>query len=214
MLIIYVYGEQHLPYWIFFNKNEKVVIVLQTGSRTSPIYHQRSIYFYHMNHYGILKEHLKVLHKLQPKYFQVALEKLSVLRFSLVEMDTYLPVRFLLFVDTKMMLIENKSDLTKVQVIKNIFYFELSIKPNVDILGIKVSMLKHYDFETIFTSNDVMKILDAIGKGFGYREREYSMEVNAYFGTIITNIAHATPNYGPVNSKFEVGYYRQFFYYP
>ena len=167
-----------------------------------------------MNHYGILKEHLKVLHKLQPKYFQVALEKLSVLRFSLVEMDTYLPVRFLLFVDTKMMLIENKSDLTKVQVIKNIFYFELSIKPNVDILGIKVSMLKHYDFETIFTSNDVMKILDAIGKGFGYREREYSMEVNAYFGTIITNIAHATPNYGPVNSKFEVGYYRQFFYYP
>ena len=35
------------------------------------------------------------------------------------------------------------------------------------------------------------------------------MGVNFYFGPIWTNIPHATPNYVPVKSKFEVDYYRQ-----
>ena len=35
------------------------------------------------------------------------------------------------------------------------------------------------------------------------------MGVNVYFGSIWTNIPHATPNYVPVKSKFEVDYYRQ-----
>ena len=60
-------------------------------------------------------------------------------------------------------------------------------------------MWKQHDFETIFTYNDVMKIQDNIGKGFGSREIAYSMGLNAYFGPIRTNILHATPNYGPGN---------------
>ena len=38
------------------------------------------------------------------------------------------------------------------------------------------------------------------------------MGVNAYFGTRITNRPHATPNYLPEKSKFEIDYYRQAFY--
>ena len=62
-----------------------------------------------------------------------------------------------------------KKDRTKLQVNKNIFNFELSIKPNVDIYGIVVSMWEKHEFETIFTSNDVMNIQDGIDKGFGSR---------------------------------------------
>ena len=60
------------------------MIVPQTGLRSLLINHQREIYLYYINYYEILKEHLELLHKLHPKYFQVALEVLSVLRFSLV----------------------------------------------------------------------------------------------------------------------------------
>ena len=59
--------------------------------------------------------------------------------------------------------------MTKVQVDKNIFYFELSSKPNVHIIGTTVSMWKPHNFETMFSSNDVMNIQDAIGKVFGSR---------------------------------------------
>ena len=54
-----------------------------------------------------------------------------------------------------------------------------------------------------------MNIQYGIGKGLGHREISYSMGVNAYFGTRRADISHATPNYGPVRSKFEVDYYRQ-----
>ena len=57
--------------------------------------------------------------------------------------------------------------MTKVKMTKNIFYFELNSKPNVDILGITVFLSKQHNFETIFTSNDVMNIKFSIGKGFG-----------------------------------------------
>ena len=43
---------------------------------------------------------------------------------------------------------------------KNIFDFEISSKPNFCILDITVSMLETLDFETIFTSKDVMNIQD------------------------------------------------------
>ena len=94
----------------------------------------------------------------------------------------------------------------KVKVNKTIFHFELGFKPNVDIIGIIVSMWKRNDFETIFTSNNVMKIQYTIGKGFGYQERAYYMGVNDYFSPIIKNIPHATPNHGPVKSRFEIDY--------
>ena len=61
--------------------------------------------------------------------------------------------------------------------------------------------MEKHEFETIFTSNDVMNIQDRIGKGFGSRERAYSMGVNTYFGT---NRPHATPNYGPRNISLKL----------
>ena len=57
--------------------------------------------------------------------------------------------------------------MTKVNVNQNMFYFELSSKPNVDIYGITVSIYKKREFETIFTSNYVMNIQYEIGEGFG-----------------------------------------------
>ena len=81
--------EQHLPYWKLVNKKGKVVIVPQTGSISSPVHHLRGIYFYDMNYYEILKECLHVLHELQPKDFQIALDKLSVMRFPLVEIEIF-----------------------------------------------------------------------------------------------------------------------------
>ena len=67
----------------------------------------------------------------------------------------------------------------KVQVNRNIFYFGLSSKTSVGILCITVSMCKQHCFETIFTTDDVINIKDAIGRGFGYIEISYSMGVNA-----------------------------------
>ena len=56
--------------------------------------------------------------------------------------------------------------MTKVQE-KNIFYFELSSKPNFDLDSITISMCKTHVFETIFISNDVMNIQYGIGRRFG-----------------------------------------------
>ena len=83
----------------------------------------------------------------------------------MVEIKTYLHMRFVLCTYTEMLSIQKKEDMKTLQVNKHIFYFELSSKPNVYILGITVSMQEKHDFETIFTSNDVMKIQDAIGMG-------------------------------------------------
>ena len=51
-----------------------------------------------------------------------------------------------------------------------------------------------------------MNIQDRIVKVFVSIERAYHMVVNYYFGPRRTNIPHATPNYVPVKSKFEVDY--------
>ena len=83
--------EQNLQYWQLVNKHVKVMIVPQYGSRSSLIYNHMGIYFYHMNYYTIPKEHLQFLHKLQPTYFQIAFEKLSVIKFQLVEIETLNP---------------------------------------------------------------------------------------------------------------------------
>ena len=55
----------------------------------------------------------------------------------------------------------------KLQVKNDIFYDQLSSKPTVDKIGITLSMCKRHNFETIFTSNDVLNIKYAIVKGFG-----------------------------------------------
>ena len=55
--------------------------------------------------------------------------------------------------------------MTKLQVNKGIFKFELTFKTNVNMIDITVYMWKRRDIETIFTSNDVMNIQNYIGKG-------------------------------------------------
>ena len=67
--------EQHLPFWKYVFTKEKVVIVPQTGSRSSHIHRQRGLYLYQMDYYTTLKERLQVLHELEPKYFQIELDK-------------------------------------------------------------------------------------------------------------------------------------------
>ena len=48
-------------------------------------------------------------------------------------------------------------------------------------------MWKHNNFETIFTSDDVLNIKDPIVNLFGSIERELSMEINDYVGPRRTN---------------------------
>ena len=77
----------------------------------------------------------------------MTLDKLSVLNISLVGMNKSLPVRFFFCTYTEMIPTQKKEDMTKIQLNKNIFYFELGSKPNVDIFGIEVYMWKQHDFE-------------------------------------------------------------------
>ena len=56
-----------------------------------------------MNYYDILKEHLQVLNKLQQKYFQIALDKLSVIKFQLVEIEASFSLRFVMCKDTEIL---------------------------------------------------------------------------------------------------------------
>ena len=48
----------------------------------------------------------------------------------------------------------------KVKVNTNIFYYELSSKPNVDIIDITLYLWEQRNFETIFTYNGDMNIQD------------------------------------------------------
>ena len=91
-----------------------------------------------------------------------------MLKFLLVEIETSFPMRLVLCTEAEMMSIQKKENMTNIEVNQDIFYFELSGKTNVDIIGIIVSMWKCCDFKNIFTSNDVMKIQYTIGKEFGY----------------------------------------------
>ena len=95
------------------------------------------------------------------------------------------------------MFIKKEANITKVQVNNNVFYYELSSKPNVEIIVIIVSMWKHHNFGTILTSYIVLNIQYAIGKGFLSRKRALYMGVNACFGPRRTNRPHETPDYGP-----------------
>ena len=79
------------------------------------------------------------------------------------------------------------------QVKNNIYYYEVSSKPNVDIIGITVFTRKQNIFETVFTSYYVLYIQYSIGNWFGYRERVLSMELNSYFLPIIKK--HTIRNY-------------------
>ena len=108
----------------------------------------------------------------------MVLELLSMLGVLLVKIETYLPMKF--FLSTKKYFFNsNKRRYEKVQV-KNVFYLELSGKPNVKILGIKVYMCKWHNLETILTFNDVINIQNYIENWFGSIERAYYMGTNAY----------------------------------
>ena len=76
--------------------------------------------------------------------------------------------------------------MTKLLVNNNIYYREVSSKPNVEIIGITLSMRKQHIFETIFTSDDFLNIQDSIVKGFNSREIEFLVGVNSYFVPKVT----------------------------
>ena len=61
-----------------------------------------------MNYYAVLKGNLQVLNKIQPKDFQISLEKLLVTKFQLVEIETYFTIRFIFFTKIEMLSIKNK----------------------------------------------------------------------------------------------------------
>ena len=63
-----------------------------------------------------------------------------MLKFLLVEIETTLPMRFVLLTETEMLLIQKEENLIKIQVNNKIYYYEVISKPNVDIIGI---MLNH-----------------------------------------------------------------------
>ena len=67
------------------------------------------------------------------------------MKFQLVKIDTCFSMICVLCKEIEMLSIIIK--MTKLQVNKNIFYFELSIKPNVVIDGITVSMWKNMSFK-------------------------------------------------------------------
>ena len=94
--------------------------------------------------------------------------------------------------------------MTNIHANKSIYYYEVSSQPNVELIGIILYMWKNHNFETIFDYDDVLNIQYFIGKGFGYRDREWSMVVNAYFCPIRTNIPHVTPYYGPGKSNLYI----------
>ena len=66
-----------------------------------------------------------------------------------------------------MLFILKEENITTLQVNNNIYYYEVSSKPNVDSIGITLSMREKLNLKTIFTSYDVLNIQDAIAKGFG-----------------------------------------------
>ena len=62
---------------------------------------------------------------------------------QLVEIETSFPMRFVLCTDIKKFPIKKEEDMKKVQVKNNNLYSGISIKPNIYIVGITVSMWKN-----------------------------------------------------------------------
>ena len=104
--------------------------------------------------------------------------------------------------------VNNKKDMTKVQVKKNIHYFELSSKPIFEIVGVALSMLKNMSLKPslLIVIPWIFNIL--LERKLGSREKWDFMGIVDYYGPRQTNRPHATPNYGRGKSKFEVSYYR------
>ena len=68
------------------------------------------------------------------------------MKFTLVEIETYFTIRFILCTDIEIWSVKNKEDMTKVPANKTIFNLEISSKPYFYILGNILSMWKQYDF--------------------------------------------------------------------
>ena len=73
-----------------------------------------------------------------------------------------------------MLSIQKKGYIKKCRTKIYTFYFELSSKTNVDIICIAVSMQKRHDFETVFTSDDVMNINITLENDLGI-EKEHNI---------------------------------------
>ena len=103
--------------------------------------------------------------------------------------------------------------MAKVQVNKNIFYFELSSKSNVGILGITVSMQVKHEFKlsSLLIILSIFKIELARGLGL---QKEHTLWGWILIFFLDEPIDHITPTYEPGKSKFEVDYYIQTYFSP
>ena len=111
------------------------MIVPQTGSIPSPINHHRGIYLYMMNYYTIGKTSTVTSLTLSKIISSNTCIIISV-EYVLVKIETSLPIIFILCTETETILIEKEENMNKFQV-KNIIYdYEVSSKPNVDIICI------------------------------------------------------------------------------
>ena len=121
-----------------------------TSNYINIITHTSSDQFIFIKHELLcyLKKYLQVLHKIQLKYFQISIEKLSVMNFPLAEIETYFPVRFVLFKDIEILPILNIY-MWQHYKWKNIFCFELSSKPML------IYMVLHYPCEKYMSWNNI-----------------------------------------------------------
>jgi len=95
------------------------------------------------------------------------------------------------------------------------FAWEISANNNLDLEGICVSMWKR-DIPNldVFSMKDVDDMHDAVGGGFGPRDRCYSLGINAYFGPRRSARPHPTPSQGPGPNLYSSSYYRHYYSYP
>ena len=95
--------------------------------------------------------------------------------------------------------------MTIVQV-KKLIYLELSSKPNIDILGITLSMWKNMTLKPSSLLMILWIFKMELARGLDLEKYHNIWEWIIIFNIRLTNIPHTTPNYGPGKYKFEVNY--------
>ena len=80
------------------------------------------------------------------------------------ELKTYLPIRLVLCTEYEMMLIQKEKNMTKVEANDNIYYYEVSIKPNIEIIGISVYLRKQHNFEPYLLLMISLKLKMSLGR--------------------------------------------------
>jgi len=95
------------------------------------------------------------------------------------------------------------------------FLWEFSKENNLNLPGVPVSMWKKkVSTLNLFQINDVNNIHDAVGPGFGPRERSFCVGINAYFGSRMSSRPRVSPDYGRGEKLFKADYTRAHYSFP